>query len=82
LAKVRRILRAGARRGEYAAAAVASNVRVRLDKSGEVTDAIRVEVEHVNDVPITCILPYRRKGKNVEQHLAPYMEPGGRVVFS
>jgi hypothetical protein len=79
--KVRKILRAGAKKGEYNVTAVVSDVRVRLEKSGEVTDAIRVEVEHAEDEPITCILPYRKKKKAVEQHIDPYLEPGERVVF-
>jgi hypothetical protein len=81
LAKVRNILRAGAKKGEYVATAVASDVRVRLEDNGEVTDAVRVEVEHISDEPTTCILPYRRKKKAVGQHIDPYLEPGDRVVF-
>src|SRR5262249_7615128 len=47
LAKVRKILRAGAKKGKYNVTAVASDVRVRMEESGEITDAIRIEVEHV-----------------------------------
>jgi hypothetical protein len=53
-----------------------------MDETGEVTDAIRVEVEHVSDEPITCILPYRKRKKSVEQHIDPYMEPGEHAVFA
>lgn len=82
LATLRKRLRAGAKKGEYKATAIASDVRVRLDENGEVTDAIRIEVEHVEDEPITCCLPYRRKEKAVEQHIDPYLEPGDKIVFA
>jgi hypothetical protein len=52
-----------------------------LHETGEVTDAVRVEVEHAEDDPITCMLPYRKHQQGVEQHLDPYFEPGECVVF-
>ncbi|MHB8956356.1 MAG: hypothetical protein ACYC4U_25510 [Pirellulaceae bacterium] len=81
MAKIRKILLAGAKTGEYISTAVVSNVQVRFNETGEVMAAIRVEVEHAKDEPITCMLPYRKKDKGVEQHIDPHLEPGGRVVF-
>jgi hypothetical protein len=82
LTKIREILRTNAKKGAYMATAVASDVRVRLNKTGEITDAIRVEVEHASDEPITCMLPYCKTEKGFEQRIDPYLEPGDRTVFS
>lgn len=81
LAKVREILIDFATKGELLTSAVISDVRVRMDESGEVTDAVRVEIEHAEDQPITVILPYRLKESAVEQHIEPYLEPGEGLIF-
>ena len=55
---------------------------ILLNETGEITDAIRVEVEHASDEPITCMLPYCKTEKGFEQRIDPYLEPGDRTVFS
>ena len=47
----------GAKRGDYRATALASDVRLSLDGANQ-TDAIRVTIEHCQDEPVTCYLPY------------------------
>jgi hypothetical protein len=81
LAAVRRILLAGAKKKEYRATSLVSDIRYSMADTGEITDAVRVEVEHIDDIPITCILPYRRSGTKVDQHLEPFLEPGECTVF-
>lgn len=81
LTKIRDILLGISKNEEFVATAIISDVRVRMEESGEVTDAVRVEIEHAEDQPITVILPYRLENSVVEQHIEPYTEPGERIVF-
>jgi hypothetical protein len=50
----------GARKGEYRATALVSDVRVSLD-GASTTDAISVTIEHAEDEPVTCLLPYQNR---------------------
>jgi hypothetical protein len=47
----------GAARGDYKATALIYDVRISLDGDTK-TDAIIVTIEHVDDEPVTCFLPY------------------------
>ncbi len=79
--KVRSVVERGARRNLYQATAVAADVRVRRADSGEATDAIRVEIEHVALDPIACYVPYRLQDDEVRQVADSYVEPGERIVL-
>ena len=56
---------AGAERGEYKATALICDVRVSLDAE-TTTDAISVGIEHLDDEPVTCLLPYSKNGESFE----------------
>jgi hypothetical protein len=56
-------LRPQALRDELLATAICSDVG--LDHQGY-TDGIRVEMEHRDADPLTCVVPYRRAGEAIE----------------
>jgi len=69
----------GAQDGKYKATALTADVRIALDDADE-TDAIRVTVEHVDDEPVACYLPYqKREGKYEFGELI--VEQAERAVF-
>lgn len=49
----------GATSGNYKSTALISDVRISLDGDTK-SDAISVTVEHVDDQPVTCFLPYTK----------------------
>jgi hypothetical protein len=73
-------LREGAQAGRYRAVAIVTDVTVE-DESGEaVTSAIQISMEHADDDPVTCIVPYAISGEQVE--LADLSaEEGERLIF-
>ena len=73
-------LREGAVEGRYRAVAIVSDVTLE-DEAGEaVTSAVHVAIEHADDDPVTCIVPYDLGEETVELgELAA--EPGERHVF-
>lgn len=82
LGKLRDILRGGAKQRLYRCVATASDIRYRVEETAEMTDAVHVEVEHIVDVPISCILPYRRGENGIEQQIDPMMQPGIRTILA
>ncbi len=72
-------LREAALEGRYRAVAIVSDVTLEDDEGEAVTSAVHVALEHADDEPVTCIVPYDI-GDEVELgELAA--EPGDRVVF-
>ena len=71
---LRRLLRAEAHKHIYRSVAVASDVRIRMHDTGEIVDAVRVEMEHVAASPAAGVLPYRFVGDEIDQPIEPYFE--------
>jgi hypothetical protein len=81
---VRALLIAGLREGaveqRYRAVAIVSDVTLEDEQGEAVTSAIHVAIEHTDDEPVTCIVPYELGETSVELgELAA--EPGERHVF-
>ena len=55
----------GASSGDYKSTALIYDVRVSLDGKTK-TDAINVTVEHRDDQPVTCLLPYTKTESGFE----------------
>ncbi len=55
----------GAATGDYKSVALISDVRISLDGKTK-TDAISVTVEHVDDQPVICFLPYTKANGTIE----------------
>jgi hypothetical protein len=72
-------LRELAAEGKVRAVALVSDVRIRRPEAGE-QDAIRVQLEHARDRPVTCFLPYRLEGGAVVRGEL-FAEGGSAVVF-
>ena len=49
----------GAANRQYRATAIVCDVRVAL-RGGPETDAVQVDIEHVDDIPATCFLAYKK----------------------
>ena len=64
---LRQGLRKDARKGKIKTSAIVSDVRVRAEVPGDMTDAIRVQIEHVDGAPVACFQEYRLRRKKVEQ---------------
>ena len=58
-------LKSGAASGDYKSTALISDVRVSLDGETK-TDAISVTVEHHEEQPVTCLLPYSKTDSGYE----------------
>jgi len=70
----------GALEGRYRATAVAYDVRIALN-GGPRTDAVQVDIEHLDDEPATCFLPYTKKADGF--HFGDIGAQGGeRNVFA
>jgi len=80
LEAVRKKLQAGVAEERFFATAVVSDVRVRPSGETELTDALRIELEHADDIPITCFLPYKRLDDQYE-HGKGYLEDGDSIIF-
>lgn len=65
---------------ELRATAVVADVTLENEDAETVTSAIAVQMEHINDEPVTCFLAYEFRGDALE--LADLVsEPGERYVF-
>ncbi len=56
---------AGAKSGDYRATSLVCDTHIFLNGNSK-TDAINVIVEHVEDEPVTCFLPYTKNGDTFE----------------
>lgn len=75
LQTLRKILAREAEQGRIRCVAVAYIVRVRLaEATGGVSDAVRIELEHVDGRPAAGILPYTFAGNQLQQPLDPFFE--------
>lgn len=73
-------LREGARSGRYKAIALVTDVTLEDDAGESIASAIHVALEHVDEQPVVCIVPYTIDNEQVElEDLVA--EPGERVVF-
>lgn len=73
-------LREGASQGRYRAVAIVSDVTLEDDEGEAISSAVHVSLEHADDEPVTCIVPYDIGEEEVQLgDLAA--EPGDRVVF-
>ena len=61
------VLQHDALRGQIKVAAVAAPVTIRHPNAESLVDAVRIEVEHEHDVPITTFLPFAFRGESLEQ---------------
>ncbi len=50
--------RAAGQKGEYIASALAYDVRIRSQESGEPVDAVAIDLDNVNDYSVTVFFPY------------------------
>lgn len=66
IAMLRTALTASAERKEIICAAIISDVRFKDIKTGFESDAISAEIEHADGGSVTCYLPYRLAGSQVE----------------
>lgn len=73
-------LREGANEGRYRAVAIVSDVTLEDDEGEPVTSAIHVALEHADDEPVTCLVPYDIGEETVELGELG-AEPGERSVF-
>lgn len=73
-------LREGALEGRYRAVAIVSDVTLEDDQGEPVTSAIHVALEHADDDPVTCIVPYELGEEAVELGELG-AEPGEKNVF-
>lgn len=73
-------LREGAMQGHYRAVAIVTDVTLEDDQGEPISSAIHVALEHADEEPVTCIVPYEIGTEDVE--LADLVaEPGERVIF-
>jgi hypothetical protein len=73
-------LRGGAMQGQYRAVAVVTDVTLEDDQGEPVSSAIHIALEHADEEPVTCIVPYEIGEEDLE--LADLVaEPGERLVF-
>jgi hypothetical protein len=63
LEAIRTTLKVRADRGEVIATGICSEVTI---DDGDFPLGIRVEMEHRDDEPVTCVVPYRRSGEGFE----------------
>jgi hypothetical protein len=50
--------------GQYRAVAVVRNIELTHNKTGKQADAVEVTLDHVDDQPVTCYMPYElRRGR-------------------
>lgn len=77
LVTIRESVRERAGRGELIASGVCSGVTI---EEGEFPLGIRVELEHRDGEPITCVVPYRDDGGGYEWG-APFSFPGERRTW-
>jgi hypothetical protein len=68
--------------GEIRAAGVCSDVRVAPPESGDVTDAIRIAIEHVGSDPIEVFLPYVIRKLRKPQYGELFAQAGAARLFS
>jgi hypothetical protein len=73
-------LRDGARDGRYRATALVTDVTLEDDGGEAIASAIHVALEHLDDQPVNCVVPYTVDQENVELDEL-VAEPGERVVF-
>lgn len=68
-------------RHEYKAVAVVADVTLEDENDQPMTAAIQISMEHEQDDPVNCYVPYEFEGKTLE--LAELVgEPGERHVFT
>lgn len=73
-------LRRGAREGRWRAVALVADVTLEDEEGEAVTAAIHIGLEHADDDPVTCVVPYAIEGDQVE--LDELMaEPGEPLIF-
>jgi len=70
----------GAANRQYRATAIAYDVRVAL-RGGPKTDAVQVDIEHVDDIPATCFLPYKKTTDGFE-FVDIVAQEGATIVFA
>ncbi len=74
-------LREGASEGRFRAVAIVTDVTLEDDEGQPVTSAIHASLEHADDEPVTCVVPYELGAESVE--LGDLVaEPGDSVVFT
>ena len=67
--------------GEYRATAIVYDVRVIPPGSNEKTDAICIELDHVDGVSLKVFMPYTIKGKNVVLYGEMFTRDGAARIF-
>jgi hypothetical protein len=67
--------------GEIRAAGVCADVRVTPPGSGDVTDAIRVAIEHAGSEPVEVFLPYASRKFRGAEYGELFAQPGTPRVF-
>lgn len=82
--QVRAVLVAGLREGasqhRFRAVAIVTDVTLEDDQGEPVTSAIHVALEHADDEPVTCVVPYEIGDESVE-FADLVAEPGEAIVF-
>ena len=51
-------LKTGVQKGDYTAVAIITDVKIRKSATDEARDALRIHIEHPQDAPVACYLPY------------------------
>jgi hypothetical protein len=68
--------------GEIRAAGVCADVRVSATDSPQMTDAIKVAIEHTSSDPVEVFLPYVKRKFRGTQYGELFAQPGTARVFS
>jgi hypothetical protein len=68
--------------GEIRAAGVCADVRVTPPNSRDMTDAIRVSIEHASSDPIDVFMPYVRRKRRSPQYGELFAQAGTARLFS
>jgi len=75
------LFRVEAKAGTYRATAIIFDVRVIPPKSGQKTDAIRIDLDHVDDLSLTLFLPYRIMEKGEVVYGEMFAQAGSAKIF-
>jgi len=70
----------GARDGKYVATAIAFDARISMPITGELSDAVAIALDHVQDYSIVVYIPYELKS-GAPEFGEPIAEPGAADIF-
>ena len=72
---------AQAKAGAYRATAIVFDVRVKPPSSEQKTDAVQINLDHVDGLSVECFLPYQIKGKGEVVYGEMFAQKGHPKIF-